>query len=177
MSSQNGPVEQAHRTVSNGIKSCLVGAGLLIAYWPFVILQVLCIRNALPGNDQGSSLIHFLTGKKDNLKNLCTFGCRVWVRTPSIQAKRFKGKARKGTFLSYVPHTTRNIIWYDVKSQRCKIAVHCVFDEEFNDIPMKSLCPNAQHLLHIANGNGLTKIQGSVYAASELEFYIYPFLE
>ena len=28
-SSQNGPVEQAHRTVLNGIKSCLIGASLL----------------------------------------------------------------------------------------------------------------------------------------------------
>ena len=69
------------------------------------------------------------------------------------------------------------MIWYDVESQRCKIAVHCVFDEGFNDIPMESLCPNAQHLLHIANGNDLTEIKGSIDAASELEFYIYPFSE
>ena len=40
-SSQNGPIERAHRTVSNGIKSCLIGAGLPIAYWPFVFLHVL----------------------------------------------------------------------------------------------------------------------------------------
>ena len=42
---------------------------------------------------------------------------------------------------------------------------------------MESLYPNAQHLLHITNGNNLTVIQGSVDAASELEFYIYPFSE
>ena len=135
------------------------------------------IQNALPGNGQGSSPIHLSTGKKDNLKNLRTFGCRVWVRTPGIQAKRFKDKARKGIFLGYVPHTTRNIIWYDVESQRCKIAVHCVFDKGFNDVPIESLCPNAQHLLRVANGNDLTEIKGSVDAASELEFYIYPFSE
>ena len=155
----------------------MIGAGLPIAYWPFAFLHVLRIRNALPGNGQPSSPIHLSTGKKDNLKNLRTFGCRVWVRTPGIQAKRFKDKARKGIFLGYVPHTTRNIIWYDVESQRCKIAVHCVFDEGFNDVPIESLCPNAQHLLRIANGNDLTEIKGSVDAASELEFYIYPFSE
>ena len=82
--SQKGPVERAHCTVSNGIKNCLIGAGLLIAYWLYAFLHVLQIRNALSGNGQGSSSIHLLTEKKDNLKNLCTFGCRVWVRTPGI---------------------------------------------------------------------------------------------
>ena len=96
---------------------------------------------------------------------------------PGIQAKCFKDKARKGKLLGYVPHTTRNIIWYDVESQRFKIAVYCVLNKGFNDVPIKSLCPNAQHLLRIANGNDLTKIQGSVDAASDLEFYIYPFSE
>ena len=38
-SSQNGPVERAHHTVSNGIKSCLIGAGLPIAYWPFAFFK------------------------------------------------------------------------------------------------------------------------------------------
>ena len=52
-----------------------------------------------------------------------------------------------------------------------------MFDEGFNDVPIESLCPNAQHLLRIANGNNLTEIQGSVDAASELEFYIYTFSE
>ena len=31
-SSQNGPVERAHRTISIGIKNRLIGAGLPIAY-------------------------------------------------------------------------------------------------------------------------------------------------
>ena len=69
-SSQNGPVQRTHQTVSNGIKSCLIGAGLPIAYWSFAFLHVLRIWNALSDNEQGSSSIHLLIGKKDNLKNL-----------------------------------------------------------------------------------------------------------
>ena len=115
--------------------------------------------------------------KKENLKNLRTFGCRVWVGTPGIQAKRFKDKAKKVIFLGYAPHTTRNIIWYNVESQQCKIAVHCVFDEGFNNVPIESICPNAQHLLRVANGKDLTEIKGSVDAVSDLEFYIYLFSE
>jgi hypothetical protein len=78
-----------------------------------------------------------LSESKENLKNLRVFGSRVWVRPPGIQARRFKDKARKGIFLGYVPHTTCNIIWYDVESERMKIASHCVFDESFNDVPVK----------------------------------------
>ena len=126
---------------------------------------------------KGPSPIHLSTGKKDNLKNLHTFGCQVWVRPPGIQAKRFKDKARKRIFLGYVPHTTQNIIWYDVEFQRCKIAVHCVFDKGFNYVPIESLSSNAQYLLRVANGNDLTEIKGSVDAVSDLEFYIYPFPE
>ena len=38
-SSQNGPIECAHYTVYNGIKSCLIGAGLPIAYWLFLFFM------------------------------------------------------------------------------------------------------------------------------------------
>ena len=98
----------------------------------------------------------------------------------ALQESKQRGskiKFKKGIFLSYVPHITQNIIWYDVESQRCKIAVHCVFGEEFNNVPIESLCPNAQPLLHVANGNDLTEIKGSIDDASDLEFYIYPFSE
>ena len=170
-------VKWSNRTGSVGIKRFLIGAGLPIAYWPFAFLHVLRIRNDLPGNGQGSSPIHLSTGNEGNLKNLQTFGCKVWVRTPGIQAKRFKDKDRKGIFLGYVSHTTRNIIWYNVESQRCKIAVYGVFDKGFNDVLIKSHYPTAQHLLCVTNGNALVEIKGSVDASSELEFYIYPFSE
>ena len=55
------------------------------------------------------------------------------------------------------------------------MALHCVFDKGFNDVPMDSLYPNAQHLLRNANGNDLTEIQDFVDAGSKLEFYTYPF--
>ena len=55
--------------------------------------------------------------------------------------------------------------------------VHCVFDEGFNDALIESLSSNAQHLLRVVNGNDLTAIKGAVDAASDLEFYIYPFSE
>ena len=55
--------------------------------------------------------------------------------------------------------------------------VHCVFEEGFKDAAIESLPSNAQHLLCVVNGNDLTEIKGAVDAASDLEFYIYPFSE
>ena len=78
--------------------------------------------------------------------------------------------------LGYVSHTTQNIIQYNVESQQCKITVHYFFDDGFNDVPVKSLYPNAQNLLCVANGNNLTK-KDSIDTSSDLEFYIYPFSE
>jgi hypothetical protein len=118
------------------VKAILIGAGLDIKFWPLAFNHILRIRNAIPGQGQLESPLKMSTGSKENLKNLLVFGSHVWVRSPGIQARCFKDKARKGIFLGYVPHTTRNIIWYDVESERMKIASHCVFDEGFNRIPV-----------------------------------------
>ena len=107
---QNGPVERSQRTITKGITPCLISAGLPVSFWPFIFLHVVCIQNTLPGNSQNNSPILMSTGNKENLKNLRTFGCRVWVYPPGIQARRFKNKACKGIFLVYVSHTTGNII-------------------------------------------------------------------
>lgn len=65
------------------------------------------IHNTLIGHS--CSRIHLSTGRKDNSKNLCTFGRQVFVQPPGIQAKKFKDKARRGIFLVYVPHATKTL--------------------------------------------------------------------
>jgi hypothetical protein len=42
-SSQNGPVERSHRTVSQGVKAILIGAGLDIKSWPLAFNHILQI--------------------------------------------------------------------------------------------------------------------------------------
>ena len=151
-SHQNGPVERGHRSVLTFIKSLLIGAGLETKFWPYAFMHVLRIRNAIPGSMQVESPIKMSTGEKDNLKHLKTFGCRVWVRPPGIQARRFKDKARKGIFLGYVPFTTRNILWFDVETERVKVATHCLFDEGFNNLPIETLPPNDTQIIRVSNG-------------------------
>ena len=136
-------------------------------------MHVLRIRNAIPGQGQVESPIKLATGVKDNLKKLKTFGCRVWVRPPGIQARRFKDKSRKGIFLGYIPYTTRNILWFDVESERVKVATHCLFDEGFNDLPIEALPPNVQQLLRANNDNIRPEEDTEEITLSDLDFFTY----
>merc|ERR1712138_3171 len=71
-SSQNGPVERGHQTISTGIKSLLIGAGLDVKFWPYAFFHVLRLRNAIPGRGQHSSPLELSTKRKENLSNLRT---------------------------------------------------------------------------------------------------------
>ena len=105
-SNSNGPVERAHRTVSDGIKAVLLGAGLQPRFWPYAFYHVLRIRNAIPGAGQVASPLFLATGKKDNFKNLRVFGCRVIVPPLGSKKARFARQAKKGIFLGYVANTS-----------------------------------------------------------------------
>ena len=54
---QNGSAEQAHRTVSQSIRSLFIGADLDIKFWPYAFLHDLQIQNVLPGAGQLESPI------------------------------------------------------------------------------------------------------------------------
>lgn len=104
-SNQNDPIEQAHYTVSQGIKVLLIGAGLDVKNWSYTFIHVLCIQNGLPGQGQDTSPLFLSTDRKDNFRNLKVFGCQVWVRPTGTRKKCFKDNICKGIFLDYIPHT------------------------------------------------------------------------
>lgn len=145
-SHQNGPVERAHRTVADMIRTLLSGANLPIKFWPYAFHHALRIINALPRKGQTKSRTELATGKKENLRKFKTFGSRVWIRPPGGRKSKLKPNARKGIFLGFIPNTTRNIIWFDEETHKIKSASHARFDEGMNDLPLTSLPPNVVHL-------------------------------
>ena len=84
-------------------------------------------------NKTNKSVIEMMFGHRENLTWLRYFGCRVWARPPGDQGPKLKSPARKGVFLGYLSDTTKNIYYWDVNSNRVKIASHFKFDETFND--------------------------------------------
>ena len=141
---QNGLVERANMTVDNAIRSMLFGAGLPIRFWPFAFYYYLRIKNAaLPRSDVAQSAYQKVTGKKDDLSGLRTFGCRLWVK---VLAWRNRAKyvldTKKGILLGYRTRTLKNVIWYDPATDRVKYGYHVRFDEGYNDLPLSKLPPN-----------------------------------
>ncbi|KAG7357166.1 reverse transcriptase RNA-dependent DNA polymerase [Nitzschia inconspicua] len=147
-SNQNGPVERAHLTLGNGIRSLLHGAGLSPQFWRYAFAHYLRIKNAIPSRDQNVSPFEATTGKREDF----TFGCRVWVRLTTTQPGKYVVHSRKGIFLGYLPDTTKNIVWYDVETQVVKIAKHAQFDGGMNDLPIEPIPPNVQYLLRSLDG-------------------------
>ena len=63
------------------------------------------------------------------------------------RSTKLKPNSQKGVFLAYVPHTTQNILLYDLETSRIKIATHAQFDEGMNDLPVTNIPPNVAHLI------------------------------
>ena len=87
---------------------------------------------------------------------------------------KFPNNSRKGIFLGFVPNTTRNILWFDVDTERVEIAKHAKFDEGMNDIPVDQLPPNAMHLQRSELGNALPPDDREL-KSSDFMFTISPF--
>ncbi|MCE2995760.1 MAG: hypothetical protein LW863_09190 [Flammeovirgaceae bacterium] len=173
-SNQNGPVERAHQTVANAIRALLLGANLDARFWPYAFHHYLRLKNSIPSRHRPLSPVVMATSRKDNFKDLRTFGCRVWVRPSGRRPIKLKPNSRKGIFLGYIPNTRKNILWFDIESQRVKIAKHARFDEGFNDVPITEIPPNVQHLQRARYGERLPTEQTETSIAP-FECFVSPF--
>ena len=141
------------------------------------------MQNVLPSRRKSASPLFLAFKKKENFKNLATFGCRVWVRPPRLNNRRKKGKlhadSRKGIFLGYKIGTTRNIKWFDPETNRVKSASNFRFDEMYNDLPVNKRPPNIIQLERCQGESGLPPIEenddASWISSSDLEIFTTPF--
>ena len=172
----NGQVERAHRTVADSIRALLISSGLPVKFWNFAFFHTLRIGNAIPHAKQIASPLMMATGKKDNLKNLRTFGCRVIISRLGKPRGRFSKNKKpiKGIFLGYSPHSTRLILWWDPARQRVGITSHCTFDEGYSDLAIDELPPGASQLVQMNHRIRIPEEEDAI-KESDLRFYIYPF--
>ena len=132
------------------------------------------ILNALVSHGQTKLPIEIATNRKENLKNFQTFGCQVWVQPSTSRSAKFQNDSQKGMFLGFAPNTTQNIPWFNVDTERVKIAKHTKFDEGMNDIPLDQLPPNAMQPQHLESGHRLPPDEHKI-ASSNLFFIVSPF--
>ena len=50
-SSENGAVERPHRTIANGLRAMLHGAGLPMKFWPYALQHFVLLNNCVPHGD------------------------------------------------------------------------------------------------------------------------------
>ena len=92
-----------------------------------------------------------VTGGEENFNWIPYFGSRVFVRPQRLAGRRQKGKLHvdtiKGIFLGFEEGTTRNIIWYNPRTNKVNSScAHFTFNESFNNLPSDQLPPNAVQL-------------------------------
>jgi hypothetical protein len=147
-SSQNGPGERPHQTIANGMRALLDGAGLKPMFWPYAFQHYLWLYNMTPHGDAKASPFEICTGNKPDLRYLRVFGCQVYVIPPRPRrpSTTLEHAPSTGIFLGYT-ETSKNIIYYDIKSKEFKTAQHVGFNEAMNGIDSPS--PNAQLLCDV----------------------------
>ncbi|MCP4167411.1 MAG: DDE-type integrase/transposase/recombinase, partial [Chloroflexi bacterium] len=173
-SHQNAPAERPIQTFGNAMRAMLHGADLKMKYWTYAFYHFLRIHNLTPRAGQTQSPYEKVTGKRPNLKNLRTFGCRVWVRPPGRRSTRRENHTIKGIFLGYTV-TMSQIYYLDNATTRVKTTIHATFDEGMNDLDKPT--PNAR-ILHQALGRPMPKGEQEQRAPSELNVIVQdsPFL-
>ena len=145
-SSQNGPGERPHRTIKDALRTMLHGAGLDPHFWPYAFQHYLRLYNLVPHGNREKSAYEICTGRKPNLSQLRTFGCRVRIIPPRTKRPNaLEHGTRTGRFLGFTK-TLRNILYYDEETHQINDAQHVAYDEGFSDLPMDKKPPNARML-------------------------------
>ena len=84
----------------------------------------------------------------------------------------------KGIFLGFEEGTTRNIIWYNPKTNKVNSScAHFTFNESFNDLPSSQLPPNVVQLERIRVCEGEQQDEPALewIDSNEFEFFASPF--
>lgn len=145
-SHQNAPGERPHQTIGDALRAMLGGADLPAHFWPYAFHHHLRLYNVTVHGDNTKSPFEKCRGAKPLLSYLRTFGCRVYA-LPSRPRRPDKplSDARTGIFLGFA-RTTKNILYYDLKTHLVKTAKHAVFDEAMTDVPLEKRSFNARLL-------------------------------
>jgi hypothetical protein len=145
-SHQNAPGERPHQTIGDALWAMLGGADLAASFWPYAFHHHLQLYNVTVHGDRTKSPFEIVRGVKPLLPYLRTFGCRVYV-LPARPRRPDKplSDACTGIVLGFA-RTTKNILYYDLKTNKVKTAQHVVFDEAMNDVPIEKRSFNARLL-------------------------------
>jgi hypothetical protein len=127
---QNGVSERKIRTVVERARTMLLEARLPERFWADAVATAVYILNRSPTKAlTGKTPFEAWSGRRPNLSHLRRFGCDAYLHIPDAQRTKLKPKARRCTFLGYVPNTTKQWRLWDGRHQRVVIGSNVKFDE------------------------------------------------
>ena len=133
-SAQNAVAESPHKYLGNMMRCLLHAAGLGPEYWSFTLTHAAFIKNRIPHYFIKKTPFEAITGTMPDLSNLCTFGCRIFVRKPRKRPAKLDHHSSNGIFLGYTA-TTRNVYYIDDTTGNVKVGAHATFDETHFTVP------------------------------------------
>ena len=131
-SSQNGAAERPNRTLADMMRAVLYNSGMPHKFWSYALTYSVYIKNRLPHSFHSFLKTPFeaYSGRRPDISNLRVFGCPLTVRKPGKRPTKLTDHTYSGRFLEFVG-TDRNVRYYDMNSNRIKIATHAYFDEAY----------------------------------------------
>jgi hypothetical protein len=145
-SSQNGLAERPHQTFAAMVRCLLYSSSLPITFWVDALVYANYVNNRLFHSVIDGIPYTAWTGKRANLRHLRAFGAHVTVRRSSNRPTKTDPYHYKGRFLRFGA-TEWNIVYFDTKTKRNKIARHCAVDEFHYTSPSAIRPHGAQTLL------------------------------
>ena len=115
------------------------------AYWSFVLIYAVYIKNRLPHATIKMSPFEAFTGLQPNLDRIKVFGCRTSVKKPGKRDAKLDNHSYTGRFLGFTA-TPKNINYIDDKSGQLKSGTHSIFDEAHMTTPASKAPLAAQAL-------------------------------
>ena len=145
-SSQNGLAERPHQTFAAMVRCLLYSSSLPITFWADALVYANYINNRLYHSSLEGIPYTVWTGKRANVKHLRAFGSHVSVRRSGNRPTKADPHYYDGRFLRFGA-TERNIVYFDTKTKRDKLARHCAVDEFHYSTPASQRPHGAQTLL------------------------------
>ena len=127
-SSQNGMVERPHQSLGAMVRCLLYAAALPVPFWADALVYAVYVTNCLHHTGINDIPYNVWTGRQANVSHLRMFGAHVTVRRSGIRPTKLDPHFYTGRFLRFGA-TTKNIIYYDERTKREKVARHCSMDE------------------------------------------------
>ena len=133
-SSQNGIAERPHQTLGAMVRCLLYAAAMPVQFWADALVYAAYLTNRLYHVGVADVPYNIWTGRPASVSHIRMFGAHVTVRRSGSRPTKLDPHFYTERFLRFGA-TTKNLVYYDDRTKREKVARHCTMDELHYTLP------------------------------------------